>query len=77
MLVKQLKMKEKRTIRLFLWHFVGWYRYYSIKETLSGLTGKVVIRTGEGTLRFDEDFLMLLHSLTKFEIQRCYQNNHW
>ena len=37
----------------------------------SALTGKEVIRAGEGTIRAGE---MLLHPLTNFEIQKCYQN---
>ena len=77
MLVKQLKMKEKRTWGCFFGILLGDFGTTLLGNIWSGLTRKGVIRTGEGTLRFDEDFLMLLHPLTKFEIQRCYQNDHW
>ena len=43
---------------------------------LRGLTGESAIRAGEKTLTVGGDFLMLPYSLTKFEIQKYYQNDH-
>ena len=40
----------------------------------SALTGKGVIRAGEGTIRASQNFLMLPHLLTNFEIQKYYRN---
>ena len=36
--------------------------------------GDGVIRAGEGVIRVGQEFLMLPHSLSNFEIQKCYQN---
>ena len=40
----------------------------------SVLTGKGVIRGGEGTIRASQNFLMLPQLLTNFQIQKYYRN---
>ena len=70
MLVKHLKMKQKQEGG-FLGMLLG-----TLGASLLGnlLTGKCTIRAGKGAIRESDQFSMLPHPLTNFEIKKYYEN---
>ena len=77
MLAKQSKNKEKEQKGGFLGILLDTLAVNAIGNILAvkaKIQGGGVIRVGEGTTREGQDFLMPPHRLTKFVMQKYYQN---